>query len=159
MLSRVISPVVRPTAAVVVRGAAPAVLPQRSYASDVQPMRVTITGAAGQIGYALAARIANGDMLGKTQPVILQLLELPGAMKSLEGVCMELNDCAFPLLTDIVATDDLSKGFENTDVAMLVGARPRGPGTLHSRVSGTRGDADVVGSNDDTRERLVSNNL
>ena len=93
-----------------------------------KPLRVTITGAAGQIGYALAFRIAAGDMLGKDQPVILQLLEIPPAMDALEGVAMELNDCAFPLLQEIVTTDDAAKGFADTDVALLVGAKPRGAG-------------------------------
>ena len=93
-----------------------------------KPLRVTITGAAGQIGYALAFRIAAGDMLGEDQPVILQLLEIPPAMDALEGVAMELNDCAFPLLQEIVTTDDAAKGFADTDVALLVGAKPRGAG-------------------------------
>ncbi|MCP1728364.1 malate dehydrogenase [Natronospira proteinivora] len=93
-----------------------------------EPLRVTITGAAGQIGYAMAFRIAAGDMLGKDQPVILQLLEIPPAMDALEGVAMELDDCAFPLLADIVTTDDPSVGFKDTDFALLVGAKPRGPG-------------------------------
>jgi len=93
-----------------------------------EPLRVTITGAAGQIGYAMAFRIAAGDMLGKDQPVILQLLEIPPAMDALEGVAMELDDCAFPLLADIVTTDDPAVGFKDTDFALLVGAKPRGPG-------------------------------
>jgi len=93
-----------------------------------QALRVTITGAAGQIGYALAFRIASGDMLGKDQPVILQLLEIPPAMDALKGVAMELDDCAFPLLADIVTTDDPTVGFKDTDFALLVGAKPRGPG-------------------------------
>ena len=92
------------------------------------PVRVAITGAAGQISYSLAFRIASGDMLGKDQPVILQLLEIPPAMDALKGVVMELNDCAFPLLADIVATDDPNVAFKDTDFALLVGARPRGPG-------------------------------
>ncbi|MGF1529675.1 MAG: malate dehydrogenase [Candidatus Competibacterales bacterium] len=93
-----------------------------------QPVRVAITGAAGNIGYALAFRIAAGDMLGPDQPVILQLLEIPQAVKALQGVVMELNDCAFPLLRDIVATDDANQAFEGVQCALLVGARPRGPG-------------------------------
>lgn len=92
------------------------------------PVRVTITGAAGQIGYALAFRIAYGDMLGPDQPVILQLLEITPALDALNGVVMELNDCAFPLVHDIIATDDLNVAFKDTDIALLVGARPRGPG-------------------------------
>ena len=91
-------------------------------------VRVTITGAAGNIGYAMAFRIAAGDMLGPDQPIILQLLEITPALEALKGVVMELNDCAFPLLQDIIATDDLSVAFKDCDYAMLVGARPRGPG-------------------------------
>src|SRR5688572_4644720 len=89
------------------------------------PVRVAVTGAAGQIGYSLLFRIAAGDMLGKDQPVILQLIEIPPAMKALEGVIMELDDCAFPLVAGIEASDDPFKGFAGTEVAMLVGARPR----------------------------------
>jgi malate dehydrogenase len=92
------------------------------------PVRVTITGAAGQIGYQLAFRIASGQMLGNDQPVILQLLEIPPALPALHGVVMELNDCAFPTLAGIVATDDANTAFKDSDYALLVGARPRGPG-------------------------------
>ncbi|SDQ46280.1 malate dehydrogenase (NAD) [Pseudoxanthomonas sp. CF385] len=94
------------------------------------PVRVAVTGAAGQIGYALLFRIASGEMLGKDQPVILQLLELPleKAQAALKGVIMELEDCAFPLLAGIVGTDDPEVAFKDVDVALLVGARPRGPG-------------------------------
>ena len=94
------------------------------------PVRVAVTGAAGQIGYALLFRIASGEMLGKDQPVILQLLELPleKAQAALKGVIMELEDCAFPLLAGIVGTDDPEVAFKDADVALLVGARPRGPG-------------------------------
>jgi malate dehydrogenase len=91
-------------------------------------MRVAVTGAAGQIGYALLFRIAAGDMLGPDQPVILHLLEITPALKSLNGVVMELTDCAFPLLKGIVATDDANVAFKDVDCALLVGARPRGPG-------------------------------
>lgn len=90
--------------------------------------RVAITGAAGQISYSLIFRIAHGDMLGADQPVILQLLEIPPAMNALNGVVMELNDCAFPLLAGVVATDDPNVAFKDADYALLVGARPRGPG-------------------------------
>ncbi|NNF52117.1 MAG: malate dehydrogenase [Gammaproteobacteria bacterium] len=93
-----------------------------------KPVRVTITGAAGQIGYQLAFRIASGQLLGEEQPVILQLLEIPPAMGALEGVVMELNDCAFPALHGVIATDDANVGFKDTDYALLVGAKPRGPG-------------------------------
>jgi len=94
------------------------------------PMRVAVTGAAGQIGYSLLFRIANGDMLGKDQPVILQLLEIPDekAQKALKGVMMEVDDCAFPLLAGITAHSDPMTAFKDADVALLVGARPRGPG-------------------------------
>jgi malate dehydrogenase len=96
------------------------------------PARVTITGAAGQISYSLIFRVANGDMLGKDQPVILQLLEIPPAMGALDGVVMELMDCAFPLLAGVVATDDPEVAFKDADYALLVGARPRGPGMERS---------------------------
>ena len=92
------------------------------------PMRVAVTGAAGQIGYALLFRIANGDLLGKDQPVILNLLDLPVAQKALNGVIMELNDCAFPLLAGIEPTDDPNVAFKDIDIGILVGSRPRGPG-------------------------------
>tara|TARA_R110002049_G_scaffold54869_35_gene152510 strand:- start:8117 stop:9094 length:978 start_codon:yes stop_codon:yes gene_type:complete len=92
------------------------------------PVRVTITGAAGQIGYQLAFRIASGQMLGNDQPVILQLLEIPPALPALKGVVMELEDCAFGTLAGIVATDDPNVAFKDSDYALLVGARPRGPG-------------------------------
>ncbi|MGD8533077.1 MAG: malate dehydrogenase, partial [Gammaproteobacteria bacterium] len=92
------------------------------------PARVTITGAAGQIGYQLAFRIASGQMLGTDQPVVLQLLEIPPALGALKGVEMELRDCAFETLLDVVATDDPNVAFKDTDYALLVGAKPRGPG-------------------------------
>ena len=94
------------------------------------PVRVAVTGAAGQIGYALLFRIASGEMLGKDQPVILQLLEIPDekAQKALKGVMMELDDCAFPLLHGMVAASDPMVAFKDAGVALLVGARPRGPG-------------------------------
>lgn len=92
------------------------------------PVRVAVTGAAGQIGYALLFRIAAGDMLGPDQPVILHLLEITPALPALNGVVMELNDCAFPTLHGVVATDDANVAFKDVDYALLVGARPRGPG-------------------------------
>ena len=94
------------------------------------PLRVAVTGAAGQIGYSLLFRIANGDMLGKDQPVILQLLEIPDekAQKALKGVMMEIDDCAFPLLAGMSAHSDPMTAFKDIDCALLVGARPRGPG-------------------------------
>lgn len=92
------------------------------------PVRIAVTGAAGQIGYALLPRIAAGDMLGPDQPVILHLLEITPALPALQGVVMELNDCAFPLLHGVVVTDDVNVAFKDVDFAYLVGARPRGPG-------------------------------
>ncbi len=93
-----------------------------------QPVNVAVTGAAGQIGYALLFRIASGDMLGKDQPVNLHLLEITPALPALQGVVMELNDCAFPLLNKVVTTDDANVAFNKVDYALLVGSRPRGPG-------------------------------
>jgi malate dehydrogenase len=95
-----------------------------------KPIRVAVTGAAGNIGYALLFRIASGAMLGPDQPVILQLLEIPteGAQKALKGVAMELEDCAFPLLQDMVLTDDANTAFKDVNWALLVGSKPRGPG-------------------------------
>ncbi|MBT4161558.1 MAG: malate dehydrogenase, partial [Gammaproteobacteria bacterium] len=93
-----------------------------------QPVRVAVTGAAGQISYSLLFRIAAGQMLGKDQPIILQLLEIPPAMEALSGVVMELDDCAFGLVQGIVATDNPDVAFKDADYAMLVGSRPRGPG-------------------------------
>lgn len=98
------------------------------------PVRITITGAAGQIGYALVFRVASGAMLGADQPIELRLLEIPPAMDALHGVGMELDDCAFPLLRSVVQTDDVDTAFENTDIAMLVGSRPRGPGMERSEL-------------------------
>ncbi|MBW3663096.1 MAG: malate dehydrogenase [Actinobacteria bacterium] len=92
------------------------------------PVRIAVTGPAGQIGYALLPRIASGAMLGPDTPVILQLLEIPPAMDALRGVAMELEDCAFPLLADMVLTDDPKVGFRDANIACLVGAKPRGPG-------------------------------
>eukprot|EP00274_Cyanoptyche_gloeocystis_P006807 CAMPEP_0196652764 /NCGR_PEP_ID=MMETSP1086-20130531/2174_1 /TAXON_ID=77921 /ORGANISM="Cyanoptyche gloeocystis , Strain SAG4.97" /LENGTH=352 /DNA_ID=CAMNT_0041983521 /DNA_START=75 /DNA_END=1133 /DNA_ORIENTATION=- len=92
------------------------------------PVRVAITGAAGQIGYSLVMRVASGEMLGKDQPIDLHLLEIPQGLKALDGVVMELEDCAFPLVNKIVPTDDAAKAFEGIDYGLLVGARPRGPG-------------------------------
>lgn len=97
-----------------------------------KPARVTITGAAGQIGYQLAFRIASGQLLGANQPVILQLLEIPPALDALKGVAMELDDCAFPTLHGVVATDQADTAFKDADYALLVGAKPRGPGMERS---------------------------
>ena len=92
------------------------------------PVRIAVTGAAGQIGYAILFRIANGDLLGKDTPVILNLLDLPQAQKALNGVIMELNDCAFPLLHGVTPSDDPNVAFKDVDIAILIGSRPRGPG-------------------------------
>ena len=93
-----------------------------------EPVRVAVTGAAGQISYSLLFRIASGQMLGDDQPVTLQLLEIPPAMEAVRGVVMELDDCAFPLIADIIATDDPDVAFKDVSYALLVGSRPRGPG-------------------------------
>jgi malate dehydrogenase len=129
-----------------------------------QPVRVTITGAAGQIGYALAFRIASGDMLGKDQPVILQLLEITPALDALKGVVMELRDCAFPLLADVVATDDANVAFKDSDYALLVGARPRGPGMerkdlleANGKIFGPQGEAIAKHASKDIKVLVVGN--
>lgn len=128
------------------------------------PVRVTITGAAGNIGYALAFRIAAGNMLGPDQPVILQLLEIPPAIPALKGVVMELNDCAFPLLAGIVATDDLNTAFKDTNFALLVGAMPRGPGmerkdllSKNGAIFGPQGKAINDHASKDVRVLVVGN--
>lgn len=107
-----------------------------------QPVRVAVTGAAGQIGYSLLFRIASGEMLGKDQPVILQLLEVPfeKAQQALKGVIMELDDCAFPLLVDIIGTDDPKVAFKDADYALLVGSRPRGPGMERAELLAVNGE-------------------
>ena len=106
-----------------------------------KPVRVAVTGAAGQIGYALLFRIASGEMLGKDQPVILQLLEIPDekAQKALKGVMMELDDCAFPLLVEMTAHSDPMTAFKDTDYALLVGSRPRGPGMERAELLAVNG--------------------
>lgn len=128
------------------------------------PVRVVITGAAGNIGYAMAFRIASGSMLGPDQPVILQLLEITPALQALQGVVMELNDCAFPLLAGVVATDDLKVAFKDANFAMLVGARPRGPGmerkdllTANGAIFGPQGRAINDHAADDIRVLVVGN--
>ena len=129
-----------------------------------QPVRVAITGAAGQIGYQLCFRIAAGDMLGPDQPVILQLLEITPAMGTLEGVVMELKDSALPLLQDIVFTDDANMAFKDTDYALLVGARPRGPGmeradllTANGKIFGPQGAAMNKHASRDIKVLVVGN--
>ena len=103
------------------------------------PVKVTVTGAAGQIAYSILFRIASGQMLGSDQPISLQLLEITPAMKALEGVMMELDDCAFPLLASIKASDDAKVAFDGCDYGMLVGARPRGPGMERSDLLAANG--------------------
>ncbi|MCH8058884.1 MAG: malate dehydrogenase [Proteobacteria bacterium] len=140
------------------------------------PVRVTITGAAGQIGYQLAFRIASGQMLGTDQPVVLQLLEIPPAMPALNGVVMELDDCAFDTLAGVIATDDPVIAFTDSDFALLVGARPRGPGMerkelleANARIFSVQGKAIndhadrnirvlVVGNPANTNALIASNN-
>jgi len=105
-----------------------------------KPVRVAITGGAGQIAYSLVFRIASGEMLGQDQPVILHMLEVPAALEALKGVVMELHDCAYPLLEDIVMTDDVNIAFSDVDYALLVGAKPRGPGMERSDLLKINGD-------------------
>lgn len=129
-----------------------------------QAVRVAITGAAGQIGYQLCFRIASGDMLGDDQPIILQLLEITPALGALEGVVMELKDAAFPLLQDVVFTDNANLAFKDTDYALLVGARPRGPGmeradllTANGKIFGPQGAAMNAHSSRDIKVLVVGN--
>ncbi len=128
------------------------------------PVRVTVTGAAGQISYGLLFRIAAGNMLGPDQPVILQLLEIPPAMNALKGVVMELEDCAFPLLDSIVATDDPNVGFGDSNYALLVGAMPRKKGmlrkdllTANSKIFSGQGKAINESAKSDIRVLVVGN--
>jgi malate dehydrogenase len=129
-----------------------------------KPVTVTITGAAGHIGYALAFRVASGQMLGADQPVNLQLLEITPALPSLAGVVMELSDCAFPTLNRIVATDDPKAAFKDCDYALLVGARPRGPGMerkdlllANARIFSVQGRAINEAASRDVRVLVVGN--
>ncbi len=129
-----------------------------------KPMRVAVTGAAGNIGYALTFRIAAGDMLGPDQPVILHLIEIAPALETLRGVVMEMNDCAFPLLSGVVATADPVEGFADVDVALLVGARPRGPGmerkdllSANGAIFGPQGKAIAANGSPDVRVLVVGN--
>ncbi len=128
------------------------------------PVRVAVTGAAGQIGYSLLFRIASGEMLGKDQPVILQLLELPQAQKALKGVMMELDDCAFPLLAGMVGTDDPNVAFKDAQAVLLVGARPRGPGmerkdllTENGKIFTVQGEAIGKNADPDVKVLVVGN--
>ncbi len=128
------------------------------------PVRVTVTGAAGQISYSLLFRIAAGQMLGPDQPVILQLLEIAPAMQALEGVVMELDDCAFPLVAGIETSDDANVAFKDAKYAMLVGARPRGPGmeradllAANGGIFKVQGEAISASANRDIRVVVVGN--
>src|SRR3982751_4736825 len=128
------------------------------------PVKVTVTGAAGQIGYALLFRIASGQMLGEDTPVELSLLEIPQAIKAAEGTAMELDDCAFPLLSRIDITDDPKQAFDGCNVGLLVGARPRGPGMERSDlleanggIFKPQGEAINAGAADDIKVLVVGN--
>lgn len=128
------------------------------------PKRIAITGAAGQIGYQLVFRIASGDLLGPDQPVILQLLEIEPALGALQGVVMELDDAAFPLLHGVVATADLEEGFKDADYAILVGAKPRGPGmeradllSENGKIFGPQGKALNAVASRDVKVLVVGN--
>jgi malate dehydrogenase len=128
------------------------------------PVRVAITGAAGQIGYSLLFRVANGDMLGPEQPVVLHLLEITPALPALAGVAMELDDCAFPLLAGVEQTDDANRAFEGVDYALLVGSRPRTKGMergelleVNGAIFTAQGKALAAGASDDVRVLVVGN--
>src|SRR5688572_20668849 len=128
------------------------------------PVNVTVTGAAGQIGYSLLFRIASGHLLGPDQPMILQLLEITPALGSLQGVAMELEDCAFPLLQGVVQTDDANKAFEGVNVALLVGSRPRSKGMerkdlleANGAIFTTQGKALAANAADDVKVLVVGN--
>jgi malate dehydrogenase len=128
------------------------------------PVKVTVTGAAGQIGYALLFRVASGQMLGPDTPVELSLLEIPDAIRAAEGTAMELADCAFPLLSRIDVTDDVNEAFEGCNVGLLVGARPRGPGMERSDlleanggIFKPQGEAINAGAADDVKVLVVGN--
>lgn len=128
------------------------------------PLRVAVTGAAGNIGYSLIYRIANGDLFGPDQPVILQLLEITSALPALNGVAMELDDCAFPLLADIVMTDDANQAFAGANWALLVGARPRGKGmerkdllSANAAIFSVQGKAINANAASDIRVLVVGN--
>jgi malate dehydrogenase len=128
------------------------------------PVRVAVTGAAGQIGYSLVFRVANGDLLGPDQPVSLRLLEITPALGALGGVVMELDDCAFPLLHEVVATDDAHEAFDGVRYALLVGSRPRTKGMerkdlleANGAIFTTQGNALAAGADDDVRVLVVGN--
>ena len=128
------------------------------------PVRVAVTGAAGNIGYALLFRIASGEMFGPDQPVALNLIEITPALDALKGVAMELDDCAFPLLTEVVQTDDPAVGYKDVNVACLVGAKPRGPGMERAdllqgngKIFKPTGEAIAANAADDVKVAVVGN--
>lgn len=129
-----------------------------------EPVRVAVTGAAGQIAYSLLFRIASGEMLGPDQPVVLQLLEITPALKALEGVVMEVNDCAYPLVRDIVVTDDAGVAFDGVGYALLVGSKPRGKGmergdllTENGKIFKPQGQALNEGAQRDVKVLVIGN--
>src|SRR6478752_1567634 len=129
-----------------------------------EPVRVAVTGAAGQIGYSLLFRLASGELLGPDQPVILQLLEITPALGALDGVAMELDDCAFPLLAGMVKTDDANQAFDGANIALLVGSRPRTKGMergelleVNGAIFTAQGRALAAGAADDIRVLVVGN--
>ena len=129
-----------------------------------KPVTVTITGAAGNIGYALAFRVASGQMLGSDQPVNLRLLEITPALGAVQGVVMELNDCAFPTLNKVVASSDANVAFKDCNFALLVGARPRGPGMErkdllleNAKIFSAQGKALDAAASRDVRVLVVGN--
>jgi malate dehydrogenase len=128
------------------------------------PLHVTVTGAAGQIGYSLLFRIAAGEMFGTDQPIALRLLEIEPGMKALEGVVMEIVDCAFPLVRDVVTTTDLDTAFDGTNWALLVGSIPRKAGmergdllSVNGKIFGPQGRAIAANAADDVRILVVGN--
>ena len=129
-----------------------------------EPIRVAVTGAAGQIGYSLLFRIASGQMFGPDRPVALHLIEIPKALEALNGVVMELNDCAFPLLQEVVPTADLDRGFSGVNWSLLVGSVPRGPGMerkdllgINGKIFTGQGEAIAKNAADDARVLVVGN--
>jgi len=132
--------------------------------SSVEPVRITVTGAGGQIGYALLFRIASGALFGAATPIHLTLLEIPQGLKAAEGTALELEDCAFPLLRSVTVTDDAAIAFNGVNIALLVGSRPRGPGMeradlleANGRIFGPQGAAINAGAADDVRVLVVGN--
>ena len=136
----------------------------RTFATTKKPIRVAVTGAAGNIGYALLFRIANGDVLGYDQPVHLNLIEIPQMQNALKGVKMELGDCAFPLLRSITTTDNLNEGFKDVECAFFVGSKPRGKGQergdllkQNAAIFAVQGEALAKNANKNVRSLVVGN--